>query len=281
MYACRVVLPNFNHSPLKAAWDPHPTYSYKCFNTSIFIAIVGIINTLTDFLCTILPAFIVFKLQMPLRKRLGISSLFLVGILVNIASVLRIYYLYYENETSDSWNSLPSSVCSNLELGLGLVGLHPCPPFFLFHQCKRFWQTQLCVNLPVIRPLITHYKNTSIDYVGYLRSRTGGSKYDPNAYLHSQCSEDFFSVGDDSKPAAVYLSRISAGSGHGPSVYPRSIKANVTTDKVGSLQRVDSIWFCCRTGSKKKKKRGVGFVWCDSIATGKGSACLLCRGMNT
>lgn len=118
------------YSPLKAACDPHPTYSYKCFNTDIFLFITGVINTLTDFLCTVLPAFIVFKLHMPFHKRMSVASLFLVGISVNLASALRIYYLYDEAQTSDTWNLLPSSVCSNVEIGLGLVSsyLHSVSP---------------------------------------------------------------------------------------------------------------------------------------------------------
>lgn len=98
----------------------------------MFISISGIINTTTDFLCTVLPASIVLKLKMPLRKRLIAASLFLVGIFVNVASALRIYYTYYEYESGDTWNLLPSSVCSNLELGLGLVSSPP--PLGSIHQ---------------------------------------------------------------------------------------------------------------------------------------------------
>lgn len=86
---------------------------------------MGIINTLTDFLCTALPAFIVLKLHMPLNKRLGVASLFLFGIVVNIASALRIYYTYYQYETSDTWYMVPPAICSILELGLGLVSYLP------------------------------------------------------------------------------------------------------------------------------------------------------------
>lgn len=110
------------YSPLKAAWDANPTYPYKCFNTDIFLFACGIINTLTDFLCTVMPAFIILKLHMPFRKRMGVASLFFIGIIVNVASALRIYFLANEVETgSDTWNTLPPAVCSNLELGLGLV----------------------------------------------------------------------------------------------------------------------------------------------------------------
>lgn len=64
---------------------------------------------------------------MPLYRRIGVASLFLVGVVVNIASALRIYFLYYDTETGDTWDLVPSAICSDLELGLGLVSL-----FFAF-----------------------------------------------------------------------------------------------------------------------------------------------------
>lgn len=122
----RAIVPRFLYwanfcSPLKAFWDPNPTYPHKCLNTGLFLSIAGIINTATDVLCTLLPALIVFKLQMPFRKRVSVASLFLVGIFVNVASALRIYFLFYQYENHDAWNFMQSSICSNLEIGLGLV----------------------------------------------------------------------------------------------------------------------------------------------------------------
>lgn len=81
----------------------------------------GSINTITDLLCTLVPVFIVLKLQIPLRKRWGVASLFLTGIFVNVASALRIYYFNRTTETKDTWGEYQASICATLELGLGLV----------------------------------------------------------------------------------------------------------------------------------------------------------------
>lgn len=108
-------------SPLKASWDVHPTYPYKCFQIAYFFLIAGVINTATDLCCTLLPASIMLKLPLPLRRRLAAASLFMVGIIANIASALRIYYAYRQFISNDEWNSMPASIASNLELGLGLV----------------------------------------------------------------------------------------------------------------------------------------------------------------
>lgn len=79
--------PTQTRSPLKAAWDLDPEYACRCVNTFLYIMIAGPIYTSTDFCCTVLPASIVLKLHMPLRQRLEVSSLFLVGV-VNTASAL-------------------------------------------------------------------------------------------------------------------------------------------------------------------------------------------------
>lgn len=83
--------------------------------------VAGLINTATDFCCTMLPALIVLRLHMSLRRRLGVALIFLVGISVNVASALRIYYAFHQYATGDMWDSMQSYITSNSELGLGLV----------------------------------------------------------------------------------------------------------------------------------------------------------------
>ena len=87
--------------PVKVFWDLHPNYPYKCNNLSMFFLASGCINTITDILCTMLPALIVAKLQLPTKRKIGVASVFLVGIVVNIASILRIYYSFVQARTGD------------------------------------------------------------------------------------------------------------------------------------------------------------------------------------
>lgn len=141
-----------NHcSPLKAAWDLNPTYHYTCFNTEYFFLFSGIINTVTDFLCTILPAAIVLKVEMPVRKRIAVASIFFIGIFVNIASVLRIYYFAIAHISGDYWNAYPAAVAGNFEVGLGAVS--SSPPFLPFP----------CSTAPG-SDLLTRYASTSRPY---------------------------------------------------------------------------------------------------------------------
>lgn len=83
--------------------------------------IAGLINTATDIACTLFPILIVLRLEMPLRRRIGVASVFVVGFSANIASCLRIYYAYREGYTGDVWNQMQSFIAGNSEIGLGLV----------------------------------------------------------------------------------------------------------------------------------------------------------------
>lgn len=109
----------YNHSPLKAIWEPNIPHS--CFQVGYFLLIAGLINTATDFACTLLPILIVSQLHMSVRQRFAVSSVFLVGFVANVASCLRIYYAFRETESGDIWNQMQPSIASNSELGLGLV----------------------------------------------------------------------------------------------------------------------------------------------------------------
>ena len=136
------------HRPLKAAWDLNrASYPYTCINQKGFQLSISIIGTATDFLATVVPAFIVARLQMPLQQKIGVASIFLVGVTVNIASVLRIIYAQNQVGSMDpTWYIYQPVIACDFELGLG----------------------QICVNVPTLRPLIlqgiNRIKNTRRSY---------------------------------------------------------------------------------------------------------------------
>ena len=115
-------------SPLRAVWDIKKDYPYSCFNQDYFLMISGCINTTTDFICTVFPAFVVIKLQIPQRQKMAVVSVFLVGIMVNVCSALRIYYNFVQARSGDLWLMMPCMIPGMLELGLGMVGLLSCLP---------------------------------------------------------------------------------------------------------------------------------------------------------
>ena len=83
--------------------------------------IAGLINVITDICCTILPAFVVIRLQMPLKEKIAIASVFLAGIMVNAASVLRIYFSVVQAKSGDSWHLTSTNIACDFEIALGMV----------------------------------------------------------------------------------------------------------------------------------------------------------------
>lgn len=70
----------FGCKPIAKAWDPLITRGH-CLNRHATAIAVAIINCLTDFMILVLPLRAIWNLQIPRRKKLAISSVFLVGVL--------------------------------------------------------------------------------------------------------------------------------------------------------------------------------------------------------
>ena len=84
--------------PLKAYWDfvpPtwHPHYPYKCRNIGNFFFISSIVNTVQDFVMIILPIPIVWKLELPLRQRIAVISVFFLGLIVCAAGIMKLLFI--------------------------------------------------------------------------------------------------------------------------------------------------------------------------------------------
>ncbi|TQB76562.1 hypothetical protein MPDQ_007483 [Monascus purpureus] len=108
--------------PLKASWDLHRDYPYHCFSGAIFIFATSIVNSITDLLCTLLPMLLIMRLSMRTPQKLAAMSLFAIGILVNIAAALRIYFFVRAGKSGDpTWNDYQTWIAGDLEIGLGLI----------------------------------------------------------------------------------------------------------------------------------------------------------------
>lgn len=71
----------FQCSPVSKAWDPTHMAPGRCIDElSFYIASAGT-DLLTDVMILSLPVPMVFRLQMPLRRKLAVSGMFLLGTL--------------------------------------------------------------------------------------------------------------------------------------------------------------------------------------------------------
>lgn len=66
---------------------------------------------------------LIMKLRMRTRQKIAVSSIFAIGIVVNIVSGLRIYFFVHAGESGDAtWNDYATWITGDFEIGLGLVG---------------------------------------------------------------------------------------------------------------------------------------------------------------
>ncbi|KAM7190680.1 hypothetical protein V8F33_009344 [Rhypophila sp. PSN 637] len=82
--------------PLNLFWD---TNGNKCLNFNVFALVIGIAEVLLDIVILVLPVQVVLQLQMPLRARIIVSGIFMMGSFSVITNVLRITYQFQPNST--------------------------------------------------------------------------------------------------------------------------------------------------------------------------------------
>ncbi|KAL3428367.1 integral membrane protein [Phlyctema vagabunda] len=116
----------------KITVDPQP----NCINQGSSLLAAGIINTLTDFICVILPIRTVWHLQLQARQMFIVITLFALGFASCIAGCVRTYYMYKVLKTWDTtWASFPVWVSAAVELYIGII----------------------CASIPATKPFFTTY----------------------------------------------------------------------------------------------------------------------------
>lgn len=69
----------FQCGPVSLSWDFQTVGN--CYNISVAVVILGAVNVVTDFLLCIIPIPYFLRLNMPLRQRICLCSLFLTGLM--------------------------------------------------------------------------------------------------------------------------------------------------------------------------------------------------------
>jgi hypothetical protein len=100
--------------PIDAFW--HRTKPGKCLNFNIFSLIIGIFDILLDVCILLLPVRAVLFLQMPMRTKVMVLGIFLLGGFGIITNILRVVYQYqpngyYVNFTkAETWSVIHAAV---------------------------------------------------------------------------------------------------------------------------------------------------------------------------
>ncbi|MCJ1440799.1 MAG: hypothetical protein MMC23_001285 [Stictis urceolatum] len=98
-YLLMALLTIFHCNPRSKAWDPF--VDGQCISNGLIQVVTGLFNIVTDLILLLMPQRIIWKLQLPWRRRLTIASVFCVGLLACAASIFRLYFTIRVNSTND------------------------------------------------------------------------------------------------------------------------------------------------------------------------------------
>ncbi|KAL8968361.1 MAG: hypothetical protein Q9183_002494 [Haloplaca sp. 2 TL-2023] len=112
-----ILLCIFACKPIKASWDiilyvaPTTVCRIKAYDVT---NIHGYCNIITDFALLVLPIPLVWHLQAPIRKKIGIATVFAAGLFICAVSIFRQYILYNTEKAGDPYYQTRNKVWSTL-----------------------------------------------------------------------------------------------------------------------------------------------------------------------
>ncbi|KAI1801822.1 hypothetical protein F4811DRAFT_573640 [Daldinia bambusicola] len=84
-------------------WAPIGIFLTQCTNTLNMLTVFTATDLLTDFIIMLMPAPIIWKLHMPTKKKIGVTSIFMVGLFTIGAGIARMYiYLVTSYDKEDN-----------------------------------------------------------------------------------------------------------------------------------------------------------------------------------
>ncbi|KAI4226348.1 MAG: hypothetical protein L6R36_003244 [Xanthoria steineri] len=82
----------FQCVPRRKIWAPW--LPGRCINVGATLMISAVSNTVTDFATLLLPMYTIWNLQLPLKRKLGISAVFTIGLFGCAASLVRLVFAF-------------------------------------------------------------------------------------------------------------------------------------------------------------------------------------------
>ncbi|MCJ1449718.1 hypothetical protein MMC28_000046 [Mycoblastus sanguinarius] len=124
--------------PREKIWDPLMTTGH-CFSQDAINESTGIFNIISDFAILILPMPSLWKLQLPSKQKVLVSSIFATGFLACLTSILRTYYTWRVVESPDiSYNIIIMGIWAYVEVTIGIIiSCLPILPRFVQHFGPR------------------------------------------------------------------------------------------------------------------------------------------------
>ncbi|CAD6580725.1 MAG: hypothetical protein ASARMPREDX12_000255 [Alectoria sarmentosa] len=136
-------------TPREKIWNPLMTTGH-CIDTSAEYVSIAIFNVITDFAILILPMPSLWKLQMPMKKKILTTAIFATGSLACVTSILRTYYAWQIVPSHDiSYNLVKMGFWTYAEIAIGtIVSCMPVLPKFFRHFSPRLYATFASISKP-------------------------------------------------------------------------------------------------------------------------------------
>ncbi|KAJ6285643.1 hypothetical protein J3E71DRAFT_189977 [Bipolaris maydis] len=152
------IAPIVGCQPVEAFWEQfNPIkrlqgYEFHCFDEGADVLAASIISVTQDLLTAIMPTFLYWNLQIPLRQKLALFGIFAMGYGVVALGALRAYYSWYTfYDTYDiTWATYDLFLTSLLELHIGCLCAN-APALKVFF--KHFFQEKLTSRSPTKTPV--------------------------------------------------------------------------------------------------------------------------------
>ncbi|RYP07818.1 hypothetical protein DL764_002273 [Monosporascus ibericus] len=110
----------FACNPREKYWNP--LVEGKCLDANATAFAAPIVNLLFDIIALVLPQKVIWSLHLPLKKKLGISVLFALGILACVSAALRIgYSVTFYTDLDRSYNNGPVALWCLAEATSGIL----------------------------------------------------------------------------------------------------------------------------------------------------------------
>ncbi|MCJ1456330.1 hypothetical protein MMC28_006691 [Mycoblastus sanguinarius] len=122
----------FQCEPISDFWASQEART-NCTAANALLVATAVPNTVIDFVILVLPLTMVWKLQLSIRRKVALTSSFLIGTLVCVASIMRLLAVAQVNkpQRGDSdWKYARPLIWSNAETSIGIIcaclpTLHP------------------------------------------------------------------------------------------------------------------------------------------------------------
>ncbi|KAF7597426.1 hypothetical protein BBP40_003673 [Aspergillus hancockii] len=131
-----VLISVFQCRPLRGAWlHWDGEHEYQCNNINAQGWASAIFNMVLDLIVMLMPLRELYNLQLSLRKKAFVMTMFSLGIFVTLVSILRLESLiHFANTNNLTWDYVEVGYWSTIEVHVGII----------------------CACLPAIRSLLTH-----------------------------------------------------------------------------------------------------------------------------